>query len=424
MVWGLSQRLLRDTHDAEDVFQTTFLVLLRKAHAIVDRERVGSWTYRVAYHAALKARTRSVRRRTRETSGKDMSAAVQPYEDGQDEMSALLDQEINRLSKKYHDVVSLCYLQGKTNEQAALELGCPVGTVAGRLSRARDQLRGRLAQCSVALSSVYLANVLTPDALAKAVPPPLLYSTVKAASALAANGAMTGAFASSVHALAGEVIGQMAWRKLKLVAVCLLGALTLAGSGVAVYRTYTTRPGSVAEVAAPEPAKPPEIARPITVRSGPQEGQSLRGRRLQPLHLNGPDKGSQACLINKCGPKPVVMIFARDANASTQQLIQKLDAACTAHADRFLKSFVVFDQSVPGLQQELERWLATTAFKEVIITVGRPALFQQYDIREQVAVTIVLYKNSTVVANHAFEKGPLADADNDKILEDLRKILP
>src|SRR5262249_39045527 len=156
MVWGLSQRLLRDTHDAEDVFQTTFLVLMRKAHAIVDRERVGSWTYRVAYHVALKARTRSVRRRSRETSGTDIPAAVQPYEDGQDEMIALLDQEINRLSKKYHEVVSLCYLQGKTNEQAALELGCPVGTVAGRLSRARDQLRGRLARCSVGLSSVYL----------------------------------------------------------------------------------------------------------------------------------------------------------------------------------------------------------------------------------------------------------------------------
>jgi RNA polymerase sigma factor (sigma-70 family) len=413
MVWGLSQRLLRDTHDAEDVFQTTFVVLMRKAHAIVDRERVGSWIYRVAYHAALKARTRSARRRTTEASGKDMSAAVQPYEDGQDEMIALLDQEINRLSKKYHEVVSLCYLQGKTNEQAALELGCPVGTVAGRLSRARDQLRDRLARCGVALSGAHLANVLTPDALAKAVPTPLLYSTVKAASALAANGAMADAFASSVHALAGEVIGQMAWRKVKWVAVCLLGALTLAGSGVTVYRAYTTQPGSVGEVAAP-----------VTVRSGPQEGQSLRGKRLQPLHLNGPDKGSQACLINKCGPKPVVMIFARDANASTQQLIQKLDAACAAHTDRFLKSFVVFDQSVPGLQQELERWLATTPLKEVIISVGRPTVFQQYEIREQVAVTIVLYKNSTIVANHAFEKGQLANADNDKILEDLRKILP
>jgi hypothetical protein len=244
----------------------------------------------------------------------------------------------------------------------------------------------------------------------------LLYSTVKAASALAAKGGMAGAFPSSVHALAGEVIGQMAWRKLKLAAVCLLGALTLAGSGVAVYRAYTTQPGSVAKL--------PETARPVTVRSGPQEGQSLRGRRLLPLHLNGPDKGSQTCLINKCGPKPVVMIFARDANASTQQMIQKLDAACAAHADRFLKSFVVFDQSVPGLEQELERWLATAALKEVIITVGRPTVFQQYEIREQVAVTIVLYKNSTVVANHAFEKGQLADADNNKILEDLRKILP
>src|SRR5437870_5930483 len=66
MVLGVCRRVLRHEQDAEDAFQATFLVLVRKAGVIDKRESVGSWLYGVAYRIALRARTGAGRRRRRE----------------------------------------------------------------------------------------------------------------------------------------------------------------------------------------------------------------------------------------------------------------------------------------------------------------------------------------------------------------------
>jgi hypothetical protein len=104
-----------------------------------------------------------------------------------------------------------------------------------------------------------------------------------------------------------------------------------------------------------------------------------------------------------------------------QQLIEKLDAACSPRADQSLRSFVVFEEAVQG---RLEDWLATSALRQLVITVGRPPVFRQYVVAEQAEVTVVLYVNSKVIVNHAFAPGQLTNADIDTILKDLAKILP
>src|SRR5262249_55629286 len=140
MVLGVCRRLLRDPHAVEDAFQATFLVLLRRAASIARPELLGNWLYGVAYRVAARARQQAGRRARRDGPlPEDLPAA--PDEDpAWRELRPLLDAEIARLRERYRQPVVLCYLEGRTCEEAGRLLGCPAGTVKSRLSRARDQL--------------------------------------------------------------------------------------------------------------------------------------------------------------------------------------------------------------------------------------------------------------------------------------------
>src|SRR5438105_2184151 len=72
MVWGVCRHLLRNYHDAEDAFQATFLVLVRKAAAVTPRAMVGNWLYSVAKQTARKVRATTAKQRTRERQVVDM----------------------------------------------------------------------------------------------------------------------------------------------------------------------------------------------------------------------------------------------------------------------------------------------------------------------------------------------------------------
>src|SRR5262245_42532773 len=160
MVWGVCRRMLGH-EDAEDAFQATFLVLARKAAAVVPRAMVANWLYGVAHQTALKARANTARRGAREQQVVTMpEPAVQP-EKLWDDVRPLLDLELRRLPDKYQAVIVLCDLDGKTRKEAARQLACPEGTVAGRLARARVMLAKRLTQRGVALSGGALAAVLS-----------------------------------------------------------------------------------------------------------------------------------------------------------------------------------------------------------------------------------------------------------------------
>ena len=74
MVLGVCRRLLADPHDVEDAFQATFLVLVKKARSIRDRDLLGTWLYRVAHRVAVRARIDARRRRAREVRGAEEMA--------------------------------------------------------------------------------------------------------------------------------------------------------------------------------------------------------------------------------------------------------------------------------------------------------------------------------------------------------------
>ena len=131
MVWGVSRRILRDHHDAEDAFQATFLVLARRAAAIVPREKLGNWLYGVAHQTALKARAMRARRRGRERPMPVLPVAEAVREEPLDDRFWRLDRELNSLPEKYRAPIVLCELEGRTHQQAAEQLGWPVGTLSG-----------------------------------------------------------------------------------------------------------------------------------------------------------------------------------------------------------------------------------------------------------------------------------------------------
>ena len=236
MVLSLCRRLLRNHADADDAFQATFLVLVRKAASIRPRNMLPGWLYGVAYKASLKVRTSSARRQTKE---REMQAMPRIGREGgpvEADVLDALDRELARLPDDLRSAVVLCELEGKTRKEAARELGWPEGTVASRLARGRGVLAQRLAPFNVSLGAGSLA-ALSPTVCPAIVPASLYVSVAEAASAFAA-GFSTAAPAPAV-AIAEGVIKSMFLSKLKASGLALAVCATLGLVGPGVLTTTT-----------------------------------------------------------------------------------------------------------------------------------------------------------------------------------------
>ena len=161
MVFRVCRGVLGNDHAAEDAFQATFLVLARKASSLYLTGSLASWLYGVAHRVARRARSDAARRLVTQRRAADIaSAAKDEMPSWRDDLSILGD-EIERLPAVLRDAVVLCYLEGKTYDEAALGLGVADSTVRGRLSRARRRLRARLIRRGVTLSvELLLAQAL------------------------------------------------------------------------------------------------------------------------------------------------------------------------------------------------------------------------------------------------------------------------
>jgi RNA polymerase sigma factor (sigma-70 family) len=167
MVHAVCRRTLGNVHDADDAYQATFFLLMRNASRIVRHESVGSWLHGVAYRTALRARKAMLRRREQERRAGESAAAEAPPDISWRELRPILDQEIDRLPEKYRLPFVLCYLEGKTNSEAAQQLCWPLGTVATRLARARARLRNRLTRRGAGLAVTLAAALESSTAFAQ-----------------------------------------------------------------------------------------------------------------------------------------------------------------------------------------------------------------------------------------------------------------
>src|SRR5262249_7527470 len=148
-------------HDAEDTFQATFLVLAQKAASIRSPEALPSWLYGVATRLANRTRATVSRRHAREVPLVDTPSRESPDAQRGSEKWCVLSEEISRLPDRSRLPFVLCYLDGKTNEEAARLLKCAAGTVFSRLARARQRLRERLGRRGIAISGAVLATTLS-----------------------------------------------------------------------------------------------------------------------------------------------------------------------------------------------------------------------------------------------------------------------
>jgi RNA polymerase sigma factor (sigma-70 family) len=250
MVLGVCRRALGDGHDAQDAAQAVFLVLARKGGSIRSRGSLAPWLYGVACRVAARARRRASARRQAEA--RTMTAVARPEilhaRTGSVDDRDAVHGEVGRLPEKYRAPVVLCYLQGLTYEEAAERLGCPVGTVRVRLSRAREKLRPRLARrgfgpAPLALGPAdFLARALgsTPD------PPPSagwVDATVRSARALVSGQAAAEVVSASALLLSQEVFRTMILSQLRLVGLAAAG-LVFAAIGVSSLGGQEARPGA------------------------------------------------------------------------------------------------------------------------------------------------------------------------------------
>jgi RNA polymerase sigma factor (sigma-70 family) len=285
MVLGVCRRLLGNHHDAEDAFQATFLILARKAHSVSRPELLGPWLYRVAYRTALEARARSGRRR--EGPMTDDVPAPELPERFEPEVRAVLDEELSRLPEKYRAPLVLCYLEGKTTQDAARALGCPRGTVLSRMARGRDRLRRRLERRGLDSAGPALAAGQHRGAASAAEVPPDL----AAAAGRAAHGG--GAAPAPARSLADDVLRGMARQRLVRGSVIGLVVLFATGVGFFVYRAAARGPAAAPAVARAED-RPPDPApaggaavAPVAVA---RDEDLLQGRwNFRSMRVNGAD---------------------------------------------------------------------------------------------------------------------------------------
>jgi RNA polymerase sigma factor (sigma-70 family) len=268
MVLGVCRRVLRHEQDAEDAFQAAFLVLVRKAASIRRHASVGGWLFRVAYRLALHARAGGARRE-RPADPADLALAAAARGD----LWPDLDEEVQRLPEQYRSAAVLCYVEGRSQAEAARLLRTTPGAVNSRLKRAREILRRRLGHRALLLWATGAGALGRGEAATAAVSPELVRLTARAAVRFAADAGPCGASALALT-LARGALRAMRTTKLKLlsllaltVALLTAGALALPVPALGDDPAKGAPRGKGAEVASPDKPAPPFKGKPVKVRA-------------------------------------------------------------------------------------------------------------------------------------------------------------
>jgi RNA polymerase sigma factor (sigma-70 family) len=256
MVIRTCRSVLQDEHAVEDAFQATFLVLVRRARSLWVRDSLGPWLFQVAVRVSASARASEIRRRRIEHQ-KAGQTEISVFDRKCDDLSPLIHHELARLPEQFRAAIVLCCLEGLSQQQAARQLGWPLGTLQSRLARGREQLRAKLMRRGIVSSGALLAPILYSESARAALPAALASATVQMAAhhASAKAGAVV-ATASPVILLTQGVLKTMFFQKLKLaIALILVAAMTAASAGVWAHQASQADPDLQIDHATPAAAE-------------------------------------------------------------------------------------------------------------------------------------------------------------------------
>jgi RNA polymerase sigma factor (sigma-70 family) len=242
MVYRVCWRVLQHSQDAEDAFQATFLILAQKLRTVRKHASLASWLHGVAHRVALKAKAQTAARRRHEHQA-SLPDTVPPDDVTWGELRSALDTELSQLPDQWRLPLILCYLEGRTQDEAASQLGWSKITLRRRLEEARTALGGRLSGRGIVWPAA-LSAVLLSDCIVSAAPAPtLIASTVEAAVGVAAGKTVATAASAKVAVLTEGVMKAMLITKLKTITTVVLVATLIAfGGGVLIQQMAAGQP--------------------------------------------------------------------------------------------------------------------------------------------------------------------------------------
>lgn len=361
LVYGVCRRALGPSPDADDAFQATFVVLVRKVGAMTWRANLGPWLYGVAVQITRKARFKRDRRFAVE---KQVDAMPQPEiaprnAPESDELSRAFDEELAALPDDMRRAVVLCELQGRSRQQAAKELRISEGTLSSRLARARKLLRDRLTKRGFAL--------VIPGAVI--LPAKLTAGTLELANE------SVGVVPTAVIELAQEALKAMTISKLKLGAVLSVMAIGFTAFGLTAHGGDEPKPVAKADpqvkpAGANEPAelKKGRFELSISLRSTPQPVATINGKE----EISREEFGEY--LIRKYGAKEVEGFVSQKIveSEAKKKGVQVSDAELQEAMAREVRYFahrnMDFHKSVlPQTGMTEETWRQNILHRQVIL---------------------------------------------------------
>jgi RNA polymerase sigma factor (sigma-70 family) len=371
LVWRVCQRVLRHRQNAEDVFQATFLALVHKAATIRKHASVACWLHGVAYRMARRLRAEQHRQ---SVAASREAGPLRPANGSASEpdLPIVLDEELQRLPEDYRAPLVLCYLQGRTRDEAAEQLGWSLGTFKRRLDRGRKLLATQLRRRGVTLGCALSSAVLGEDALSATVQPTLSQATLRAALLVVAKQPVAGLVSAQVIALLqsnqGTGLGRVA-----LTAAIVLTLVILAGAAGWTALSVNSGDAPLPDVS---PARPSTAQLPWLAKSPDVQTQSLedpavirrgdylvnRVARCGSCHTpsNDPSQALQGANVRikpKVTPQRTWSEFAPDITASG-----RAGAWTPARMTSFLSTGAKSAPPMPAYSMSPEDALAVTAY--------------------------------------------------------------